>query len=243
MPKGGQLTIETANIRLDDDYAAVQGDVAPGDYGRLSVTDSGCGMSPEVVAHVFEPFYTTKDVGQGSGLGLSMIYGFVKQSDGHITIDSDQGRGTTVHLYLPKSDAAAQSAEAPATVAEPPGRGETVLVVEDDQDVRGLVVMILSRLGYGGLEACDSATAFAVLERPPGIDLLLSDMVLPGGSSGPEIAAEARRLRPGLKSLFMSGYAATSKSHHGRLPDGAVLLHKPFTKHDLAQKVRAALDG
>ncbi len=200
-------------------------------------------MAPEVVARVFEPFFTTKDVGRGTGLGLSMVYGFVKQSDGHITIYSEQGRGTTVHLYLPQTEAAAQAAEAPATVEEPTGRGETVLVVEVDADLRRLVVNVLSRLGYRVLEAGDGAQALATLERAPGVDLLLSDVVLPGGRSGPEIIAQAQRHHPGLKSLFMSGYAPGGIFHQGRLPEGAALLSKPFTKHDLAQKVRAVLDG
>ncbi len=243
MPKGGKLTIETANVRLDEDHAAAQGDLAPGDYVRLSVSDSGTGMAPEVIARVFEPFFTTKDVGRGTGLGLSMVYGFVKQSGGHVTVASEEGRGTTINLYLPKSEAAAQAAEAPATAEEPPVRGETVLVVEDDADIRRLIAKILDGLGYRVLEAGDGAQALAALERAPGVDLLLSDVVLPGGRSGPEIVAEAQRHHPGLKSLFMSGYAPGGMSHQGRLPEGAALLKKPFTKHDLAQKVRAVLDG
>jgi PAS domain S-box-containing protein len=243
MPKGGKLTIETANIALDEDYAAAQGDVAPGDYVRLSVSDSGMGMAPEVIERVFEPFYTTKDVGKGTGLGLPMIYGFVKQSGGHVTIYSEQGRGTTVHLYLPATEAIAQAAEAPAAEAKSPIRGETVLVVEDDADVRRLVAKILNDLGYRVLEAGDGSQALATLERAPGVDLLLSDVVLPGGRSGPEIVAQAQRHRPGLKSLFMSGYAPGSMTHQGRLPEGAALLNKPFTKHELARKVRAVLDG
>ncbi len=196
-----------------------------------------------MIAHVFEPFFTTKEVGEGTGLGLSMVYGFVKQSDGHITITSEEGRGTTVHLYLPKSEVVAQAAEAPATTAEPPGRGETVLVVEDDADVRRLIAKILNGLGYRVLEAGDGTQALATLERAPEIELLLSDVVLPGGRSGPEIVAEAQRRHPDLKSLFMSGYAPGGVSHQGRLPEGAALLNKPFTKQDLAQKVRAVLDG
>jgi len=239
MPKGGKLTIASANIRLDAAGAAALGDLAPGDYVRLSVSDSGTGMAPEVIEHAFEPFFTTKEVGKGSGLGLSMIYGFVKQSGGHVTIASEVGQGTTVHLYLPKSEAA----KAPAPMEEPPARGETVLVIEDDEDVRHLVVNVLSRLGYQVLEAGDGATADAVLARAPEIDLLLSDVVLPGGRSGPEIVAQAQRQRPALKSLFMSGYAPEGMSHQGQLPEGAALLQKPFTKHDLAQKVRAVLDG
>jgi CheY-like chemotaxis protein len=172
-----------------------------------------------------------------------MVYGFVKQSDGHLMITSEEGRGTTVQLYLSKSEAAAQTAEALVTVAEPPGRGETVLVVEDNEDVRRLIVKVLDGLGYRVLEAGDGPQALATLERAPGVDLLLSDMVLPGGRSGLEIVAEAQRRHPDLKSLYMSGYAAGGMPHQGRLPEGAALLNKPFTKHNLAQKVRAVLDG
>ncbi len=243
MPKGGELTIETANIRLDDDYAATQGEVALGDYVRLSVTDSGTGMAPEVIERAFEPFFTTKDVGEGTGLGLSMIYGFIKQSGGHIAITSEVGHGTTVNLYLPKSEGAAQATEEPATQEEPLSRGETVLVIEDDEDVRRLVVNVLSRLGYEVLEAGNGEKALVVLHSVPRVDLLLSDVVLPGGRTGPDIVEVAQGFRPGLKSLFISGYAPREMSHRGRLPDGAALLQKPFTRRDLAQKVRAALDG
>jgi len=242
MPGGGHLTIETANIHLDADYAAAQGDVTPGDYVRFSVTDTGTGMAPDVIEHIFEPFFTTKDVGEGTGLGLSMIYGFVKQSGGHITIYSEEGHGTTVNLFLPKSAGAAQQVAEPVTTEDSVGRGETILVVEDDADIRRYVVRVLSRLGYSILEAGSGEAALEVLQGSPGVDLLFSDVVLPGGRSGPDIVAEALRHRPDLKYLFMSGYAPGGMFHQGRLPEGATLLQKPFTQHDLAQKVRDALD-
>jgi PAS domain S-box-containing protein len=242
MPGGGHLTIETANIHLDADYAAAQGDVTPGDYVRFSVTDTGTGMAPDVIEHIFEPFFTTKDVGEGTGLGLSMIYGFVKQSGGHITIYSEEGHGTTVNLFLPKSAGAAQQVAEPVTTEDSVGRGETILVVEDDADIRRYVVRVLSRLGYSILEAGSGEAALEVLQGSPGVDLLFSDVVLPGGRSGPDIVAEAQRHRPDLKYLFMSGYAPGGMFHQGRLPEGATLLQKPFTQHDLAQKVRDALD-
>ena len=184
----------------------------------------------------------TKDVGEGTGLGLSMIYGFVKQSGGHITIYSEEGHGTTVNLFLPKSAGAAQQVAEPVTTEDSVGRGETILVVEDDADIRRYVVRVLSRLGYSILEAGSGEAALEVLQGSPGVDLLFSDVVLPGGRSGPDIVAEAQRHRPDLKYLFMSGYAPGGMFHQGRLPEGATLLQKPFTQHDLAQKVRDALD-
>jgi PAS domain S-box-containing protein len=242
MPKGGKLTIETANVQLDDDYAAAQGDVTPGHFVRLSVTDTGTGIPPDQIEHVFEPFFTTKEVGQGSGLGLSMVFGFAKQSGGHVTISSEPGCGTTVRLYLPQAEAPAQPAGQEPTLRDPKARGETILVVEDDPDVRALAISLLQRFGYNVLEAGDGTEALATLQAVSRIDLLFSDVVLPGGMSGPDLAAQVRDLHPGIKVLFTSGYP-DAPHHRSPLFENTDLLAKPFGKRDLAQKVRAVLNG
>ena len=243
MPEGGKLTIETANARLDDDYAAAHAEVAPGQYVMLAVTDNGGGMSPETVERAFEPFFTTKEVGQGTGLGLSMIYGFVKQSGGHVKIYSELDHGTTIKVYLPRS-----SEPESATVAEPPVevRGEesleTILVVEDDAEVRHLAVSVLRSLGYAALEAADAETALAVLDRRPEVALMFTDVVLPGGVSGAQLARQAQGRYPDLKVLFTSGYTDNAIIHKGVLDEGAEMIGKPFRKSALARKVRSILD-
>jgi CheY-like chemotaxis protein len=200
-------------------------------------------MPSHVIERVFEPFFTTKEVGAGSGLGLSMVYGFVKQSGGHITVTSEEGQGSTVHLYLPKSEAVANQPDERPVTKDPVARGEIVLLVEDDEDVRQFIATGLSRLGYEVLEAGNGETALAVLHGAPRVDLLLCDVVLPGDRNGPEIVEEAQNYRPGLKSLFISGYAAREMSHQIHLPEGAELLIKPFHLRDLANTVRALLDA
>jgi PAS domain S-box-containing protein len=242
MPNGGKLIIESANAPLDESYTASHSEVRPGDYVMLAVSDTGTGMSPAVLEHAFEPFFTTKEVGAGSGLGLSMVYGFAKQSDGEVSIHSEEGRGTTVRLYLPRAKAAADKAARETSTKEPNGRGETILVVEDDPDVRALAEVVLENLRYRVLTAEDGRTGLAVLEKAPGVDLLLSDVVLPGGMSGPDLAEQVSRRSPGLKVLFMSGYVDTAVQHHSPLPKNAELLNKPFRRNELAQKVRAMLD-
>jgi signal transduction histidine kinase/ActR/RegA family two-component response regulator len=242
MPSGGKLIIETTNVEFDAEYAATNLEVSPGDYVLLAVSDTGTGMAPEVLEHAFEPFFTTKDVGEGSGLGLSMVYGFAKQSGGHVTIYSEQGRGTTVKLYLPQAEPSAERDGEALDRRAPQGRGERILVLEDDPDVRGLAVSLLEALGYWVLEAQDGAEALAVLEQAGRIDLLLSDVVLPGGMSGPDLATQARRLDPSLKVLFMSGYREKAAHRNGSLGVVGEVLTKPFRKHDLAARVRAALD-
>ncbi len=246
MPDGGRLTIETMNATLDDEYAAAQAEVEPGEYVMVAVMDSGEGMPPAVLERVFEPFFTTKQAGAGSGLGLSMVYGFVKQSGGHVTIYSEPGRGTAVKLYLPRSDDAGRCRAAPVGGEVPRGRGEVVLLVEDDPDVRTLAVTLLGGLGYSVLEAPDGRRALDELARAKGVNLLFTDVVLPGGMTGGRLAREARRISPGIKVLFMSGYTGSANFAETEGPDGVenfTFLQKPFRKADLARAVRAALDG
>ena len=242
MQSGGKLTIECANARLDGAYAVQNPEAVPGDYVLLKVRDTGTGMPPEARARVFEPFFTTKEVGQGSGLGLSMVYGFAKQSDGHITIESEEGRGTAVKLYLPRTETVPASANAGKSDEVPLGRGEVVLVVEDDPDVRELAVAMLESLGYRVVAVPEAASGRAVLEREANIDLLLSDVVLPGGTSGPEFVEAARQIYPDLKVIFMSGYTAEADNPDGILGSDRVLLNKPFRRNQLAKVLRAALD-
>ncbi len=243
MPDGGKLTIETANVFLDKEYAASHEEVQPGEYVTLAVSDTGTGIPKETMARVFEPFFTTKGAGRGSGLGLSQVYGFMRQSDGHAAIHSEVGQGTTVRLYLPRhtgTDAAAvANAEVPEVVAE---NDERVLIVEDDEDVRANTVMMVRDLGYGVLEASDGNAALGVLEKQPAVRLLFTDVGLPGGLNGRELADRARQLRPDLVVLFTSGYARDAIVHHGRLDPGVEMIGKPFTYAALGAKMRKILD-
>jgi CheY-like chemotaxis protein len=241
MPGGGKLTIECANAVLDETYVADNPEAKAGDYVVLAVSDEGSGMTAEVQAHAFEPFYTTKEVGQGSGLGLSMVYGFVKQSGGHVTIYSEEGQGTTVKLYLPRAEGAARSEGVSRDEDIPQGRSENILVIEDDPDVRDLAVRMLEGLGHGVIDVPDAASAHKVLADGKQVDLVLSDVVLPGGTGGPEFAEEARTTRPDLKIIFMSGYPAEAAKRDGFLGSDKVLLTKPFSRHELAQALRDAL--
>ncbi len=244
MPTGGKLTIETGNVHLDENYAAMNQEVVPGDYAMLAVTDTGEGMPPDVVQQATEPFFTTKEVGKGTGLGLSMTYGFVKQSRGHIKIYSEVGLGTSVRLYLPHLGAGDADTTDPGALAEATrGDGETVLVVEDEADLRALVVRQLSELGYCVLEAADGPAALEILSSGSRIDLLFTDVVMPGGLSGRGLAEEALRQRPNLPVLYTSGYTENAIVHHGRLDSGVHLLSKPFKKQDLARKIRELLDA
>jgi signal transduction histidine kinase/CheY-like chemotaxis protein len=240
MPKGGKLTIELANSFLDEAYAAEHSEVTPGQYVMLAVTDTGTGMTPEVMAHAFEPFYTTKGEGQGTGLGLSMVFGFVKQSDGHAKIYSEPGQGTTVKLYLPRSRRPEERATA-RPLARAAGGSETILVVEDDAAVRRATVEILGDLGYRVLEAEDGESAFARLAEHGPVDLLFTDVVMPGTMSSRELARQAQARYPGLAVLFTSGYTENAIIHHGRLDDDVLLISKPYGKDELAHKVRSAL--
>ena len=244
MPGGGKLTIETDNAHLDEDYATQNAEVAPGDYVALAVTDTGTGMTQEVLEHAFEPFFTTKEVGKGTGLGLSMIYGFAKQSQGHAKIYSEVGHGTTVRLYLPRKAATAQSAVAPVRADRArTGGSETILVVEDDADVRAFVVGQLGDLGYRVIEAADGPQAQRILESDQPIDLLFTDVIMPGGMTGRQLADAARAGRPGLKAIFTSGYTENSIVHQGKLDKGVSFLSKPFRRQELALKIREMLDG
>ncbi|MGE7415738.1 ATP-binding protein [Methylobacterium tarhaniae] len=244
MPEGGRLTIESRNVELDAVFAAAHGDVAPGAYIRLAVTDTGTGMPPEVVRRAFDPFFTTKPIGQGTGLGLSMIYGFARQSDGHAVISSEVGRGTTVALYLPRHDGPLAALESPAPgPAEPAaaGSGETVLVVEDEPAVRSLIVDVLRDLGYRVLEAQDGPAGLAALRGAARVDLLVTDVGLPG-LNGRQLADAAREHRPGLKVLFITGYAENA-AMAGFLAPGMQMITKPFPVDLLARRIRAMIGG
>ena len=236
----GTLTIEIGNAWLDDEYAARHGDVQPGQYVVLAVSDTGCGMPPEVVERVFEPFFSTKPEGQGTGLGLSMVYGFVKQSGGHIKIYSEVGQGTTIRLYLPRTH---QEEDVTGIVEAGPVRGgsEAVLVVEDDGAVRATVAAMLADLGYRVLQAMDAQSALTILESGAAVDLLFTDVVMPGPLRSPDLARKARERLPHLAVLFTSGYTQNAIVHAGRLDAGVELLSKPYTREALARKVRHVL--
>src|SRR5262249_4083628 len=245
MPDGGKLTIKTANVDLDERYARTEAEVVAGQYVAICVTDTGRGMPPEVLERVFEPFFTTKDVGHGTGLGLSQVYGFVKQSGVHVKIYSEVGEGTTVKLYLPRLHAS-EDELATQEAAPPPARGnasETILIVEDDQDVRSHAREILRELGYRTLEAGTGRAALAMLEQNPAIRLLFTDVGLPGGMNGRQLADEARRRRKDLRVLTTTGYARNALVHEGRLEPGVQLITKPFSYSELAAKVRGILDA
>jgi PAS domain S-box-containing protein len=246
LPKGGRLVVELSNINLDDVYCAQHDEVLPGEYAMVAVTDTGCGIPKENVDKVFQPFFTTKAPEAGSGLGLSMIYGFVKQSGGHIKIYSELGHGTSVKIYLPR--ARAEGAEVPffetkssAKPAEPAPHRAVVLVVEDNDGVRDVAAAMIADLGVETLTASNGAEALKIIESRKDIDLILSDVIMAGGMNGPELAARALKLRPELKLLFMSGYAPGSVRQMQELPDAIDLVNKPFTRNDLTTKVKRAL--
>ena len=239
---GGELRIETVNATFDADRALHLPDMEPGDYIVLSVEDTGTGIEVEALEHVFEPFFTTKDVGQGSGLGLSMVYGFARQSGGGVAIESQAGSGTIVRLYLPRGHGVAEPAGQADGARAPRARGETVLVVEDDAEVRAIAGAMLEGLGYNVLTAGDAKAGLAALERTLEVSLLLSDIALPGGVSGPDMVGEVRRSRPDLKVLFMSGHGSGIVSHGHGLHRNRELLMKPFRRQQLACKVRDILD-
>jgi CheY-like chemotaxis protein len=241
MPDGGKLTIETSNAFLDEVYTHPLTDVVTGQYVLISVSDTGRGMRPAVVEQAFEPFFTTKESGQGTGLGLSQVYGFVKQSGGHVKIYSEEGHGTTVKMYLPRCEAEETFSDATIIAPTETGKGETILVVEDDEDVRSYVSEILKDLGYRVLVAAEAKGALALIEQPERqIDLLLTDVVLPG-MNGRQIANAAMGSRPGIRVLFMTGYSRNAIVHQGRLDRGVALIQKPLSQESLARKVREVL--
>jgi PAS domain S-box-containing protein len=242
MPNGGKLTVEAVNVSSDEDYFQFNPELPPGQYVAISVTDTGMGMSPDTLSHAFEPFFTTKEPGHGTGLGLSQVYGFVKQSGGHIKIYSEVGQGTTIKIYLPRhhGDTAVET-EPETTVAEGDAT-ETILVVEDDSDLRTYITDMLRDLSYRVLSASSAQAALTILlQDEPRIDLLLTDVVMPG-MNGRELARRAAEMRPGLKILYMTGYSRNAVVHQGRLDEGVDLLEKPVSQAKLALKVREVLD-
>ena len=238
----GRLTIEVGNAYLDDQYVRRQHEVKAGQYVLVAVTDTGCGVAPELLEKVFEPFFSTKPEGSGTGLGLSMVYGFVKQSGGHVKIYSEVGLGTTVKIYLPRCTQGEE--QQPVETSTEMRRGtETILVVEDDEAVRETAVSLLRDLGYRVLQAPDARSALSVIESGVSLDLLFTDVVMPGTMRSPELAAKARQRMPDLAVLFTSGYTENSIVHAGRLDEGVELLSKPYTQEALALKVRQVLSS
>jgi PAS domain S-box-containing protein len=243
MPSGGKLTIETANAHLDGNYASRYAEIVPGQYVLISVTDTGVGMSKDVLEHAFDPFFTTKPIGEGTGLGLSQVFGFVKQSGGHVKLYSELGEGTTVKIYLPRFYGEGEVVNDELAVVEAGGHeSETILVVEDDDDVRIYSTECLRDLGFTVIEASDGPSALRVLELRPEVDLLFTDVGLPT-MNGRQLAESALKLRPDLRVLFTTGYARNAIVHQGRLDPGVQLLTKPFTRNELAARVRDVLDA
>ncbi len=242
MPDGGKLILETRSVYIDESYARQNDDVRPGRYVMIAVSDTGCGIPASSLDRVFDPFFTSKGPGKGTGLGLSMVYGFIKQSAGHIKIYSEEGHGTTVKLYRPPGTGASAAAET-AAPAMAKGGHETILVVEDDHLVRDYVLTQLHSLGYATFEAANAAEALATVKAGSKFDLLFTDVIMPGGMNGRQLADAIREERPDLKVLFTSGYTENAIIHHGKLDSGVLLLAKPYRKSDLAAMIRKAIDG
>jgi CheY-like chemotaxis protein len=243
MPAGGRITIETAN-RWIDDVAAQTHELTPGQFLSICVTDTGTGMEPQVAERVFEPFFTTKPTGEGTGLGLSMVYGFVRQSGGQVRVYSEVGHGTTICLYLPRFSGELEDLkEAEATEARDEGHGETVLVIDDEPTVRMLMIDVLHDAGYATLQAGDGPSAMKILQSRARVDLLITDVGLPGGMNGRQVADAARVTRPALKVLFVTGYAENAVVGNGLLVPGMRVLTKPFVMTSLAGKVREMMEA
>jgi PAS domain S-box-containing protein len=241
MPAGGHLTLGAARASLDDHYQSLHPEIAPGDYTMIAVTDDGEGMTAEVAARAFEPFYTTKEVGKGSGLGLSMVFGFARQSNGHVSIYSEPGLGTTLRIYLPQAASSGASSPDPDDETSAPHGHETILVAEDDPFVRASVIRRVESLGYRVVAAVNGSDALSKLRADPGIDLLFTDIVMPGGMSGWQLAEQARLLRPGLPIVFSSGYPQEALVEQGRASTQSIILTKPYRKAELALRLREAL--
>jgi CheY-like chemotaxis protein len=242
MPNGGCLTLATANHRLDADYAELHPDVAVGDYVMIMLTDTGVGMTKDTMAKIFDPFYTTKEVGAGTGLGLSMVFGFMKQSGGHVTVYSEPGIGSTFRLYLPRALAGVVEEESPRHIETTRSKGETVLAVEDNAALRRVVVRQLTELGYRVLQATNVTDALEVMKSEV-VDLLFSDVVMPGARDGYTLAREVTALRPGIKVLLTSGFPAT-RGHEtsAALAPRQRLLSKPYRRDELARALREVFD-
>ena len=241
MPGGGKLALETSNVVLDESYASMHSEVTAGNYVMIAVSDTGAGIPAALLDRVFEPFFTTKEVGRGTGLGLSMVFGFVKQTGGHIKIYSEEGHGTSVKLYLPQATGLHQTAAGAQVTADIQGGSETVLVVEDDTLVRRYVITQIESLGYTTLAAANASEALRIIDDVPTIDLLFTDVIMPGNMNGRQLVDEALKRRPGLKTLYTSGYTENAIVHHGRLDSGVLLLAKPYRKSELAKMLRLAL--
>ena len=242
MAGGGKVTIEAANIFIDETYARINPELMVGQFVVISVSDTGHGMPPDVLSHAFEPFFTTKEFGHGTGLGLSQVYGFVKQSGGHVKIYSEVDQGTTVKIYLPRYAGAVEEEEQPAEAPGEAERGETILVVEDDRDLRSYLAEVLRALGYRIVTAANAEAALAIVRKNTArVDLLLTDVVMPG-MNGRELGRRAQELRPHLRVLYMTGYSRNAVVHHGRLEEGVELIQKPITQTYLATRIRDVLD-
>jgi CheY-like chemotaxis protein len=242
MPGGGKLTVEGANVYADEDYSRINPEIAPGQYVCICVTDTGVGMTREVLDRAFEPFFTTKELGQGTGLGLSQVYGFVKQSGGHVKIYSEVGQGTTIKIYLPRIHSGVEEEEKEASELVGAEESESILLVEDDTDVRAYLAEVLRSLDYRVTLVANVPAALAVLaDSDRKFDLILTDIIMPEGN-GRELAKAAERMRPDIQVLYMTGYSRNAVMHQGRLDEGVDLLQKPVSQAQLAMRVRVALD-
>jgi CheY-like chemotaxis protein len=241
MPDGGKLSVRTANVTAAAAASLHYKGMPAADYVLVEVSDTGTGIPPEIIDKIFEPFFSTKEVGKGTGLGLSMVFGFVKQSGGHIKIYSEEGHGTSVKMYLPRATGLNQTAAEAAVSANVEGGTETVLVVEDDSLVRRYVMTQIESLGYTTFEAANASEALQIIDTAPTLDLLFTDVIMPGSMNGRQLVDEAKKRRPALKTLYTSGYTENAIVHHGRLDSGVLLLAKPYRKSELARMLRLAL--